>query len=255
MNLRRLQLHFQSALTTGDNTKLLDEIIAQDTADKQQRINLYHHNSRGSLIGSLEQIYPVCKRILGETIFLRLAGGYILLNPSRSADLNFYGEKFPQFANQICAEHEDLASFPFLSELAYLEWCYHTAYYAADDKVFNHSDFSAIPSTHYNQIAFTLSYALHLLQMHYPVHKIWENNAPKANVEQRNRQIYYLCVARNGLYPVIETINHDQWRLISAIAQKETLAKLATCFPNLDSMLVDLINKRWICEFDVCCNS
>ena len=113
MNLRTIQQQFKHALLTGEYAALLAEIYGSDQADKQNRLNIYRDNVRGSCLKVLEQAYPVCGRVLGEHIFLRAARGYVLTHPSRSSDLNTYGAAFTDFLSLLCQQETICILTPF----------------------------------------------------------------------------------------------------------------------------------------------
>lgn len=87
---------------------------------------------RGNLIAgwnkALSTAYPVIRQLVGDEFFGGLARFYGKAHPSRDADLNRFGEQFAAFL----AGFEPAAGFPYLPDMARLEWSLHQAYYAPD---------------------------------------------------------------------------------------------------------------------------
>jgi uncharacterized protein len=96
---------------------------------------VYRANLYGNWESALAGAYPIVRRIVGDAFFAGMAHAYARAHPSRSGDLNEYGEALPQFA----AAWPHTADLPYLPDVARMEWLAHRAYYALDPVPFNPS--------------------------------------------------------------------------------------------------------------------
>jgi hypothetical protein len=93
------------------------------------RFDLYRNNLRASWEKALAAAFPVLQRYVGEEFFLAMSGLYGGRFPSRSGDLNLFGDSLPSFLEQFSAVSEH----PWLADLARLEWAVHGSHYAANE--------------------------------------------------------------------------------------------------------------------------
>jgi hypothetical protein len=92
----------------------------------------YRGNVLGNWSRALAGAYPVVRKIVGEEFFRALAREYARVHPSRSGDLNEYGERFADFV----AAFEHTRDLPYLPDVARMEWLAHRAHYAPDPAPF-----------------------------------------------------------------------------------------------------------------------
>ena len=247
MDLNTIQQQFKQVLLTGEYGGLSAEICAASEADKQARLDIYRNNVSGSCLKVMEQIYSVCKRVLGETIFLRSARGYGLTYPSRCNDLNTYGDQFAEFLDLLCQQESALRAFAFVPDLARLEWATHRAYDSPRDPVFDYHALQQVPTDQYQKIVFLLSASLVPLTSAYSIFTTWQ----KSTAGLPNRRTQYLCVYRRGQRPMVAVIDKADYQLLKQIAAGSTLAELSAMFPSLDALLAKLIQKQWVCGFQM----
>ncbi len=81
-------------------------------------LTIYRRNLIFGLCRALAEVYPLCRELLGEGNFNFLGKQYVHRFPSHARDLGDYGERFPDFL----ARREEVRDYPFLSDLARLEW-------------------------------------------------------------------------------------------------------------------------------------
>jgi hypothetical protein len=121
---------------------------------------VYRGNAFGNWRGALAGACPVVRRIVGEAFFQALARDYARARPSRSGDLNEYGDAFAQFLGSYAGTRD----LPYLPDVARLEWLAHRAYFAADPARFDLSRPTEV----------RLAPACGLLESDWPVASIWE---------------------------------------------------------------------------------
>ncbi|MBJ7311754.1 DUF692 family protein [Rugamonas sp. CCM 8940] len=92
-----------------------------------QRFALYRGNLSATWSKTLAAAYPVLRALVGEEFFDGLSQAYGRARPSDDADLNRFGARFADFL----AGFPPVADYPYLPDMARLEWALHRAHYAA----------------------------------------------------------------------------------------------------------------------------
>jgi hypothetical protein len=93
-----------------------------------QRFALYRGNLGATWSKTLAAAYPVLRALVGEEFFDALGQAYGRARPSEDADLNQFGARFADFL----AGFPHVAEYPYLPDMARLEWALHRAHYAAE---------------------------------------------------------------------------------------------------------------------------
>ncbi len=169
-SLRELQTGFSSALRSPET-----ETDVPLVADPR-RINVYRNNFRITLRDTLGSLYPVVRKLVGDAFFHQCASDFVRRNPSRSGDLNDYGETFADFLS----DYEAAQSLPYLDDVARLEWAYQRAFHAADAQSFDAARLAAISPEQYAQLVFKLHPSAGLVTSRYPTLRIWKSNQDDA---------------------------------------------------------------------------
>ena len=80
-------------------------------------IGVYRGNLHGCRVSALRDVYPVCRRVLGNACFDALAQAYVTRVPSRHFDLNLEGRGFPQHLDVTVRENANFTALPWLAHL------------------------------------------------------------------------------------------------------------------------------------------
>ena len=127
--LETTQHRFAAALLdVDDEAPLLAELTGDDRARLATRFAFYRGNLREGWIKALGNAYPVLQQLVGDECFAALAQLYGDAHPSTCGDLNRFGDLLPEFV-AACGALDD---YPYLPDVARLEWTLHRAHYAAD---------------------------------------------------------------------------------------------------------------------------
>ena len=206
---------------------------------------VYRSSSRGARAMALQDIYPVCRRLLGDRSFDGLAREFVRRQPSTSGDLNRYGDGFAGFVRGVVDEQPAFGGLPWLGDLVDLEWLFHSLYHRDDSPPFD-------PSPLASEGAERLSPrpASHIAWMHsrWPVHKIWRAHADDADPDALHIEpgSYRLLCERRDYRSVVRVIDPVLWQLLDVCGQGYTLAQMAM----LDGLRVDrlgeLVELGWI---------
>ena len=139
-------------------------------ARAQKRFAAYQRNVRGNGRVALGASFPVIATLLGPGRFRDLSDDYIAAYPSNNADLNQFGEHFSSFM----AEHFLAQTFPYLPDLARLEWALDVAYGAADEPALNFSKLAALPPERQGEVVLVLSSLAIEIVSPWPVFALWQ---------------------------------------------------------------------------------
>lgn len=152
-----------------------------------RRFNVYRNNVATSLMDALASGFPVIKKLLGEKNFRNLARDFQWQNPPASPLMMLYGEGFADYLSA----HPALVKFPYLGDVARLEYALRQSYHAADTPEF---DANRLQAENLLKATFTLAPSLKLLTSDYPVFSIWRANtqldAPKPVMQAETVAIF-----------------------------------------------------------------
>lgn len=212
-----------------------------------QRVAVYRGSSREARLSTLDEIFPVCRTVLGERCFRGLASAYLDETPSSSGDLNRYGDAFPEFLGRSVRNAQGFSGLDYLADLACLEWHWHASYYAADDPPFDLEGFARDSAGEGAAgIRFRLASSLRLLASDFPVHEIWRRHRggeDTASVSMGSGD--RLVIRREGYVPLVEAVVPGLFELLAAIAAGRMLGELDSDGLDLQP-LPGLISDRWI---------
>jgi hypothetical protein len=153
-------------------------LVAGDPGRAAARFMIHRGNVVESLANALGHTYPAVKAICGERNFRVLAAAHVRATPPRRPQLMSYGGEFPAFVAGHAAAMRD---FPFLADLARLEWAMNEVYYAGDAPALAPETLGAIPEERLPALRFTLHPAArHVVSEAYPIHTIWSAAANAA---------------------------------------------------------------------------
>ncbi|MEQ8285627.1 DNA-binding domain-containing protein [Thalassospira sp.] len=85
--------------------------------DNAHRFAIYRNNVHRGLCDALPAAYPTVEKLVGDAFFRELARQFVSTETSRPGSLALYGDGFADFI----AEHEAVASLPYLADIARLE--------------------------------------------------------------------------------------------------------------------------------------
>jgi len=125
--LATAQERFSRALFDYAATQQALAMFDGDAARAEQRLARYRGNLSAGWSKTLAGAYPVLRQLLGDEFFDALAHEYGRAHPSQSGDLNRFGDRMAAFL----AGFAPAAAYPYLPDMARLEWALHEAHYAA----------------------------------------------------------------------------------------------------------------------------
>ena len=171
--LASLQMGFAEALDNVDREKrLIDSLVASETTN--ERIGLYRGNVHANWRSALTGAYPVLHALVGDDYFDALARAYARAHPSRSGDLNRFGDAMPAFVEQ----YECDPRFVYFGDIARLEWALHLAHFAADVVPFSARDWIALGDERLLNASMRIHPACVAISSPYAIADVWLAHRP-----------------------------------------------------------------------------
>ncbi|MES2898633.1 MAG: DUF692 family multinuclear iron-containing protein [Pseudomonadota bacterium] len=167
--LDQAQDQFASALLDHSREQALAPYLTQP-----QRFALYRGNQTATWEKTLANAFPVVRALVGEEFFAPLTRAFGLAHPSESPDLNRFGARFEQFLS----EFEHVANYPYLPDMARLEWLLHRAHYAPDGQALTADGLAALSADDFEETRFALHSGAALFASSFAVVPLWLAHQP-----------------------------------------------------------------------------
>ena len=149
------------------------KILAHVTGSAD-RFSLYRGNLTATWDKVLSAAFPVIRQLVGDEFFSALTRAFGMAYPSDSPDLNHFGANFAHFL----AGFEHVADYPYLPDMARLEWAMHRAYYAPDATAIAPDALAALSADDFERARFTLHPAVSLFHFSRAVVPLWQAHQP-----------------------------------------------------------------------------
>ena len=218
-----MQSEFATALL--DSNKDLLPLLAEPVSfDREQRFNIYRNNVQHSLIEALEASFPVLRQLVGAQAFTSLATRFIRRSPPHSPYLVEYGDRLSSFL-QSCAE---LSEYPFLAEVAKLEFQLLRSTHAADEIAIN-DQLVALASDPDRLLASRFKFAAPtaLMPLRYATATLWlahqqsATNLAGLDVDRSE----WLLISRPNYRAELDLLDFDEFQFLAQLMSGATIAK------------------------------
>jgi hypothetical protein len=215
----------------------------------EHRFALYRGNQSATWHKTLAAAYPVVLALVGEEFFGGLARAYGRVQPSGNPDLNHFGARFAAFLRGF----PHVAQFPYLPDLAALEWALHRAHYAPAPagEAISAAQLSAIKPDEIEQTRFRLHPAAQLLASDWAVARLWLAHQPGSGVDfpSEMHAPSYALVARPQWRPVMLPLSAADHAALSVLSQGGTFgAALDAAFEINEEFDVTAALQQWLVQ-------
>lgn len=136
-----------------------------------RRYDVYRNNIATSLGEALKTGFPAVVKLLGEENFKSLAAIYLRAEPPESPRMMDYGATFGHFLDGV----EPLRKFPYLGDVARLEYALRQSYHAGDATPLPAAALAIAPEA-LMAARIGLAPSVRLIRSRYPVVSIWAYN-------------------------------------------------------------------------------
>ncbi len=210
-----------------------------------ERLALYRGNLTAGWDKVLSAAYPVIRQLVGEEFFSALARAFGMAHPSDSPDLNQFGAHFARFL----AGFEHVAAYPYLPDMARLEWALHRAHYAPDAPALDGAALGALDPAAFEQAHFSLHPACTLIASDWAVVPLWFAHQDGSGVAFPADLAQASCgvVARPALRAVLTELSAAAHGALSALAAGSPMGEaLDTAFTIDDDFDMTTSLQQWL---------
>lgn len=169
--LATLQQGFGAALFDRSHEAALQPFLSEGSLE---RLALYRGNLSAGWERALGEAYPVLRKLVGEEFFAGLARAYGKAWPSQDPDLAGFGARFAEFL----AGFDPAAPYPYLPDVARLEWTVHRAYLAPDLAPRGLDALATLSPEVLEAARFTLHPSVSLLRSQWAIAALWQAHQP-----------------------------------------------------------------------------
>jgi uncharacterized protein (UPF0276 family) len=145
----------------------------------EDRLALYRGNLTTTWDKALSAAYPVLRQLVGDEFFSALSRAYGMAHPSQDADLNQFGSTFAGFLEGF----EHVAGYPYMPDMARLEWALHRAHFGADAGGIDPASLGALTPGELEAAVFTLHPASSLVASAWAVVALWQAHQDGSGVD------------------------------------------------------------------------
>lgn len=143
--------------------QLLAQIFAPDVQVLSRGLAAYRANALANAERALASTFPVIAQLVGEENFSFLSRDFLRAVPPQRGDMAQWGGQFASFLTEV----PQLASLPFLADVAHLEWALHTCA-GALDQTLDMASFAALTEHDPSELSFRLAPGACALVSAYP---------------------------------------------------------------------------------------
>jgi len=165
--LAGLQQRFGDALLDHRHEALLAPLLGEGRVD---RLALYRGNLTAGWERALGDAYPVLHQLVGEEFFAGLARAYGKAHPSQDPDLGAFGLHLAAFLEGF----GPAAPYPYLPDVARLEWAVHRAYRAPERVPLGAAALAGFGPEALDAARFTLHPSVALLHSRWAIVALWQ---------------------------------------------------------------------------------
>ena len=154
------------------------EAEVQASFSNAHRFALYRGNLTVTWDKVLCAAYPVLRQLVGAEFFTALSRAYGMANPSTDADLNNFGASLAAFLDGF----EHVADYPYLADMARLEWALHRNHFAPDAIAVTAAQLGSLDPARFEAARATLHPACTLFASRWTIVPLWQAHQPGSGV-------------------------------------------------------------------------
>lgn len=214
--LQTLQADFQDYVLgqAGAQPAIAAQVEAQYGLDADARLAIYFKAYRIRLREALCEAYDKTWTLIGDAMFMELADGYVAAHASVFRNLRWFGDGFAAWCVQ------ELPDYPFVAELAALEWALGLAFDAPDAAPATAASMAGLAPEEWGALRFYLHPSLHVLDEQWNTAALWQAlhdgaEPPEADTLAAPRPT---LVWRKGLRPHFRALDAHEAAALERIA-------------------------------------
>ncbi|MDX5594706.1 DNA-binding domain-containing protein [Pseudovibrio sp. SPO723] len=209
-------------------------LVGRDGETSQRRFEVYRNNVLSSLSAALAANFPAIQRLLGEEYFKALAVEFVRQSPPTQPVLSEYGADLPEFVRSF----PPLADYPYLGDVASLEWVWLKAYHGAELAVTAAEQLQEVTGERLNEVRFKVHPTASSVISQFPIYEIFKVNRDGAAATPVAGGGQGVLVVRPGMHVVVEQVSPETLFLFEQLKQGVSLGAAAEAglsqFPGFD---------------------
>jgi uncharacterized protein (UPF0276 family) len=208
------------------------------------RFSLYRGNLSATWDKVLSAAFPVIRQLVGFDFFSALTRAFGMAHPSDNPDLNQFGARFARFLGSF----EHVADYPYLPDMARLEWALHRAYYAPAGAALDAGALASLTPQAFEQARFDLHPAASLFQSGWAVVPLWLAHQPGEGGFPADMAVpSAAAIARARWKTEIAPLSGAQYSALAALAQGASMGEaLDAAFDLDDAFDVSESLRQWL---------
>lgn len=247
LSLSELQGAFAAHLRGAPAARLAELVVGGGVA-AGDRLAVYRNNFSGALTGALRLAFPAVEKLVGAEFFVAAADRFARRSPPAVADLALYGADFPGFLR----DQPGLGAFPYVAEVAALEWAVNEAYYATEATPLAAQDLAGIAPADYGDLVFLPHPSLRLVTSAFAIDRIW--SAVKAEDDAATSRLdatgpAFVLAHREGFDVTVAAVDKATFevtaRLMAGLSLAAALAAAGPDFPAAEVLAEHLGHGRF----------
>lgn len=167
-SLVELQTDFLAALYGDKETAFCSQLVGAGLAPTA-RLRIYRHAAEQIHLDALRTAYPAVFALVGKVFFEQTAVSYRRAYPSRSGNLQAFGNHFADFLERLPGTRR----LAYLGDVARLEWCRQLAALASEAAPLTRADFDAALAAAKGPVQMAFQPGMQCWTSAHPVLTIW----------------------------------------------------------------------------------
>ena len=212
--LRELQTLFAASLHGGVPDAALRDAVVRDGLGARARLGVYRNSATSIAVAALALTYPTTVKLVGAEFFRAAAIRHWRRDPPREAWLAGWGADFAR----TLARCPGADAYPYLADVARLEWALHGAGIAEDVPPLAPSALAAVPPAQHAALCFVPHPSVTLLRLRAPADRIADavladDEAAMAAIELADSPVHVL-VHRGAAGVAMERVSVGAFRVL-----------------------------------------
>ena len=201
-----------------------DGLVRGDTRlSSVERLDVYANMYFFRIRDCLKDDFAAVAAVVGEAAFHNLITDYLLVHPSSHFSLHYVGQHLPRFV----ATHAIAKTWPYLPDLAALEWSIMEAFDAPDAEPITAASLATIPAERWATLRFAVTPSLRMLRLDWPVHEVWARTQRGEDAGEVRATPTVIRVWRQNLRVFHRAIDVTESAALGAVTNGATFAE--TC--------------------------
>ncbi len=210
----------EAALQKSPHTAL--PVLPSRTLTPVERVDIYNKMYFHRILEAMQGDFSAVRHVVGDEIFSELVAAYLASTPPTHFSIRYAGKFFAE----SFAHHALTSAWPWLADLARLQWTLLAAYDALDAPALRAEDLSALPADAWPTRVLHTTPATQRLDLTWPAQKILEAVTEEQSLPDIARKATSLLIWRRTLDVEYRVLTPLEAELIDAVQKKITFSDL-----------------------------